>query len=264
VGNVTSILGIALELPLANVGTALQRPATYVGHAREAGSIARTVLNYPLGVLEAAISTGIPTGDSSHDVPVILVHGYGHNRSGWFALNRSLRASGFTSVHTFNYNPFTGDVPRFAAQLAGRVELLRTVTGQDKVHLVGHSLGGLVARWYVQQEGGDAAVHTAVTVASPHEGTWMAAAGALTHGARQLLPNASVIRRLAESARETPVRWVAYYSNLDLLVQPCRSAMISHPALAATNLLMKDHGHLSIQISPRVARSIVEQLQLAS
>jgi triacylglycerol lipase len=260
---VLSIFGIALEVPLANVAVALQRPATYVGHAREAGSVARSVLNYPFGVLESAISTGIPSGDSRHDVPVVLVHGYGHNRSGWFALDRRLRRSGFTSVHTFNYNPLTGDVPRFARQLAERVDLLRTVTGQPRVHVIGHSLGGLVARWYVQEEGGYDAVDTAVTVASPHEGTWMAAAGALSHGARELLPNARVIRQLDEGARPSDVRWVAYYSNLDLLVQPCRSAMIVHPALNATNVLMKDHGHLSIMLSPRLTRSIVEELEAA-
>jgi triacylglycerol lipase len=187
---VALIFGIALEVPLANLAAALQRPATYRGHVREARSLARTVAAYPFGVLESAISTGIPSGDSLHDVPVVLVHGYGHNRSGWFTLERRLRRAGFTSVHTFNYNPLTGDVPKFGAQLAERVDLLRTVTGQPYVHLVGHSLGGLVARWYVQEEGGDEAVHTAITVATPHEGTWAAIGGILAPAARELLPGA--------------------------------------------------------------------------
>jgi len=59
------------------------------------------------------------------------------------------------------------------------------------------------------------------------------------------------------------VRWVAYYSNIDVLVQPGRSAMLRHPALNATNVLVKDHGHLSIMLSVGLARSIVDQLETA-
>jgi hypothetical protein len=55
---------------------------------------------------------------------------------------------------------------------------------------------------------------------------------------------------------------VAYYSNLDLIV-PARRAMIREPALGATNILVKDHGHLSIMFSRRLAASIVDQLAAA-
>ena len=57
------------------------------------------------------------------------------------------------------------------------------------------------------------------------------------------------------------MRWVSYYSNLDLLVQPSRSAVIRDEALNATNVLVKDHGHLSILLSPKLARSVVDQLE---
>jgi len=57
-------------------------------------------------------------------------------------------------------------------------------------------------------------------------------------------------------------RWIAYYSNLDLLV-PMSSAMIRHPDLQATNVFVKDHGHLSTMVSPLVARSLVHQLEWA-
>jgi len=52
-------------------------------------------------------------------------------------------------------------------------------------------------------------------------------------------------------------------TNIDVLVQPGRSAMLRHPALHATNVLVKDHGHLSIMLSVGMARSIVEHLERA-
>jgi len=74
---------------------------------------------------------------------------------------------------------------------------------------------------------------------------------------------AGFIRQLAAGTRPTKVRWIAYYSNLDLLVQPGRSAMLSDPVLNATNVLIKDVGHLSIMLAPSLTRSVVEQLETA-
>lgn len=239
----------------------MRRPGTYLGHAREAIDIARAVAHYPAGLLDAAIRCGTATGDRCHDTPVVLVHGYGHNRSAWFTVERALRRAGFHRITTLNYNPLRHDVPEIARRLKDHVDLVRSVTGSDKVHVVGHSLGGLVLRWYVQELGGHAAVDTAITVASPHHGTVAAVLGTpLGRTASQLLPGSPVIERLRRGARSTPVRWVSYYSNIDLLVQPSRSALLD----GAENVLVKDHGHLSILFSRRLAASVVEQLERAA
>ena len=227
---------------------------------QEAVSTARCAWWYPLGILDAVITKTEPCGDATHDTPVILVHGYGHNRSGWTVAQHHLRRAGFTSVHTMNYNPLRYDIPELARQLAGRVKLIRMITGAEKVHLVGHSLGGLLIRWYVQELGGQETVDTAITVASPHEGSWMAYGG-IGPTAEQLRPGSVVMRRLARPVPGNTVRWIAFYSNLDLLIQPAVSAKIAHPDLRATNILAKDHGHLSAMVSPKIARSIVHQLE---
>ncbi|HVF73488.1 MAG TPA: alpha/beta fold hydrolase [Acidimicrobiales bacterium] len=240
------------------VGKALCRPGTYLGHAREAIDIARAVAHYPAGLLDAAIRCGDATGDVCHDTPVVLVHGYGHNRSGWFVVERALRTAGFSRITSLNYNPLRHGVPEIAEQLKAHVDLVRSVTGAERVHVIGHSLGGLVLRWYVQELGGDATVATAVTVASPHHGTVAAMlVRPLGETAKQLLPGSPVIERLQRGARSTSVRWVSYYSNIDLLVQPSRSAVLED----AENVLIKDHGHLSILLSGRMAASVVEQLE---
>lgn len=247
----------ALDTSLVGAfGTALMRPGTYLGHAREAIGIARALAAYPAGLREAALSCGEATGDACHDTPVVLVHGYGHNRSAWVLVERTLRVAGFHRVTTLNYNPLRDDVPAIAHRLAAHIEQVRTLAGVDKVHVVGHSLGGIVLRWYVQELGGDKHVATGITVAAPHHGTVAALLAApLGPTAKQLLPGSTVLRRLRRPT--TKVRWVSYYSNLDLLVQPCRSAVLEN----ADNVLIKDHGHLSILLSPKLARSIVAELE---
>jgi pimeloyl-ACP methyl ester carboxylesterase len=246
--------------------TALRRRETYLGYAREAISFAKCAARYPLGLVEAGIRAGRPSGEAALDTPVLLVHGFGHNRSGWFVLSQHLRDAGFTSVHTMNYDPFRYDVPELAAALRDRVDLLRDITGSDRVHVVGHSLGGILLRWYVQELGGDEAVATAVTVASPHHGTRLASfmPGRTTRIAAELAPGSWLLRRLDRSARPSAVRWFAFYSNLDFFVQPGSSAMITNPALAATNVFVKDVGHLSIMLSSRMASGVVAAIQASA
>ena len=237
------------------------RPETLPGHLREVASTAVTIGLWPFGVVDRGLQ-GLRTwaaGDDGVPTPVLLVHGYGANKSNWVFLERELRSAGFERVHAVNYNPLASDIPEIATAVAQRARELMARTGADRVHLIGHSTGGVVNRYAVQLLGLEAA--TCISVASPHNGSPVARlAGGRT--ARQLRPGSDVLRRIRGSSRPLPTRFVAYYSNLDLLV-PARSAQITEPALRAVNVLVKDEGHLSILLSRRLARSIVDQLAAA-
>jgi triacylglycerol lipase len=227
--------------------------------ANEAYSVARCVIAYPQGLINAGLRTGTPSGDQSLDTPVLLVHGYGHNSSAWLMLRKALKRAGFTSIHTLNYNPLTHDVPQIARQLSDRVELIRGLTGSDKVNIVGHSLGGIVTRWYVQEMDGDGKVNTAITLASPHKGT-LAAFAPLGRTAREIRPNSWVMRRLNGAILPTHVRWVAFYGDTDALVQPISSGRIDVPALNARNVLIPAMGHMGMLLSGAVVNQVVEEL----
>ena len=78
----------------------------------------------------------------------------------------------------------------------------------------------------------------------------------------QLDPDSPVLQRLRASSRRLDTRFVAYYSNLDLLV-PGHRAMLLEPALRATNVLVRDEGHLSILLSRRFTDSLLRELVAA-
>ncbi|MHB8466694.1 MAG: esterase/lipase family protein [Acidimicrobiales bacterium] len=225
----------------------------------EAASTAQCVVRYPLGLTEHELTTGHRSDGPAHDTPVLLVHGYAHNQSGWWALDRQLRRDGHTSVHRMNYLPLGSGVPALAERLASRVEEIRALTGAPRIHVVAHSLGGILLRWYVQELGGDKAIDTAITLASPHEGT-QAAYLWPERTARQLRPGSRVVRRLAAGARQSPVRWVAYWSDADVLVRPRTAGRLLAPELHATNVQVHGIGHLSFLMSPRVIRGVGETL----
>lgn len=195
---------------------------------------------------------------SRHTAPVVLVHGYGGTCSTWSPLERRLRDAGVTRLHTTTYSPFAPCVPEIARELVRECHDAMDRAGTDRVHLVGHSLGGVVVRYAVQELGLEPHARTAVTVASPHSGTPAAllARGALVASLR---PGSPLLSQLRRRARTSGVRWVAYYSDADLVVRP-RSARLDEPSLGATNVLVPGAGHLGIVRSRLFLASVVDLL----
>lgn len=242
-----------------------RRPQTVPTQVREMASGIVTCALYPFGFLDAGPGGRMRSGrgaDSS-STPVLLVHGYLANKSNWYFVERELREVGFDRIHAMNYSPRHADVDRLAETCVLRAHEVMAACRADRIHLVGHSLGGLVIRKATQEFGlGEAA--SVVTVATPHGGVDLARLTGMTRSrnaiAAQLRPGSAWLRALWADAHEMPdARFVAYYSNLDLLV-PGRRAMMLEPQLAATNILMKDHGHLSVMLAPALARSIAQEL----
>jgi hypothetical protein len=53
---------------------------------------------------------------------------------------------------------------------------------------------------------------------------------------------------------------VAFWSDLDELIVPKRSARLEHPDLSARNVLLRGVGHMSLPINSRVVREIATLL----
>lgn len=257
-----------------NVWRAMRRPATYPGYVKEAVWAGMNLAFYPVGLISDALEVAddVRLGDrfsrqvplayldpEAAATPIILLHGYFHNRSAFVVMRRRLRRYGFRNVTSMNYNVLGHDIPELAEQLYGTVEKVCEAAGAHKVHLIGHSLGGIVARYYIQNVGGIDRVHTCVTLGSPHQGTYSAFIGR-GRAAKQLRPGSPILSELRESARPMPVRFVSFYSNLDGMVLPPGHAKIVAPALRARNILVKDLGHMSLLISKPLWRSIASML----
>jgi triacylglycerol lipase len=229
------------------------------------------VVLYPLGVLEEKTrphadrysvhnlrpgQRGLLIGDvEAAGTPIVLIHGVVDNRSIFTVLRRGLRRRGFGRVQSLNYSPLTDDVREVADRLRDAVEELCAETGYERVHLIGHSMGGLVARYYVQRMGGDHRVHTLVTLGTPHSGTY--AARLVPHPvARQLRPGSAIIAELGEPADGCRTRFVAFWSDLDQMIIPSGSARLEHPDLVVRNVFVRGVGHLSLPIDGRVVHEI--------
>ena len=254
---------------------ALCSPQGARGVAVEAAWIAAHLALYPLGFMQEKarptaaryslddlppVQRGLVIGDvEAAGTPILLVHGLVDNRSIFTLLRRGLRRRGFGRVVTINYPVLTSDIRVAARALGEQVEALCAETGFERVHVVGHSMGGLIARYYVQRLGGDARVHTLVSLGSPHAGTRAAQLPPLRI-CRQLRPTSDVIAELAEPAPGLRTRFVAFWTDLDQLVVPKRSARLEHRDLTVRNVFVRGVGHMSLPIHGRVVHEICTTL----
>jgi hypothetical protein len=206
------------------------------------------------------VHRGLIVGDvEAAGTPILLVHGVVDNRSVFTVLQRGLRRRGFGRVIALNYSPLTEDVREVAARIRDTAEAVCMDTGYDRIHVVGHSMGGLAARYYVQRMGGDAHVHTVVTLGAPHGGTRLGKY--VPHPvARQLRPDSELVRELTEPAPGCRTRFVAFWSDHDEMVVPHTAACIDHPDLRAVNVLVEGVGHISLPIDGRVVRDVCTAL----
>jgi hypothetical protein len=253
----------------------LTSPAGLRGCGTEIAWLAAHALLYPLG-----FGAGRPPADLAphridhltprqrglvlHDLaaaatPILLVHGLADNRSVFTLLRRSLRRRGFGRIRTVNYSVLTSDVRTAAGSLSRAVQDLCQQTGYERVHVVAHSLGGLIARYYVQRLGGDARVHTLVTLGAPHGGTGCAQLVPLPL-CRQLRPGSTLLAELERPAPGCATRFVAVWSDLDQLIYPKRNARLAHPDLDSRNVLIRGIGHTSLPADGRVARVVARAL----
>lgn len=210
---------------------------------------------YHLGGL-APHQRGLVVGDvEAAGTPILLVHGMVDNRMIFAVLRHRLRRRGFGRVFAINYSPVTNDIRAAARDLSGAIEELVARTGYERIHLIGHSLGGLIARYYAQRLGGDERVHTLVTLGTPHSGSLLAYGLPVKLG-RQLRPDSDLITELALPAPLCRTRFVAYYSDLDQVVLPHENGRIDHPDLLARNIRVHAAGHMSLPILPSVVHQI--------
>ncbi|MDZ7578300.1 MAG: alpha/beta fold hydrolase [Candidatus Nanopelagicales bacterium] len=245
------------------------------GAAVEVAWVSAHIAMYPLGLVEEKareevvrhnldgldpVRRGLLIGDvEAAGTPIILIHGMVDNRSIFALLRRGLRKRGFGRVVALNYSPLTADIRLVAQRLSQLVETVVKETGYERVHVVGHSMGGMIGRYYVQRMNGDERVHTLVTLGTPHLGT--APAKFVPHPlARQIRPDSKVVADFDSPAPECRTRFLAVWSDLDQLMVPKRNARVVHPDLNARNVFVRGVGHMSLPVDGRVVHEICTTL----
>jgi triacylglycerol esterase/lipase EstA (alpha/beta hydrolase family) len=203
------------------------------------------------------------------DRPVLLIYGFFQNRRILSVLHDRLKRDRFSvfTIHlggllnTFN----THGIPTLAALVRDEVESLCRETGIRRLAIVGHSEGGLVARYYVKKLGGHRRVTHLVTLGTPHHGTPVAYLGILTLGALarsvwQMTPMSPFIRELKSGKFPRACKLTTVYSKTDRIAPyPCCMLELK-PGERTSNVEIDDVGHVAMLLSKHVYEVVRAEL----
>jgi pimeloyl-ACP methyl ester carboxylesterase len=223
-----------------------------VGSTRVA--LAEWAMALAVSALRPAGFLPLPGARARGPRPIIMLHGYAMNRANFVVLARRLAAAGLGPIFGFEYWTL-GRVAAGARQLGWFIDQVREATGADEVDLVGHSMGGVVARYYLAFGGGDPHVHRLITLGSPHFGTDVSAVG-IGHASRELILGSQLVTRLAASPLLSHARVTTILSEADVLVPAAKQP----PIAGAERITYPDLGHVALLGSRRVAAAIIERL----
>jgi len=190
--------------------------------------------------------------------PVLLLHGVLCNAGSMHDLRKALVARGIGPVYTVSYGPPLASIDSFVDQVAAKIDAILATTGARQVALVGHSMGGLVARAYLRRHGGDK-VGTVITIGTPHKGSvhaWLFPGVSLG----QLRPSNAWLAELDRAPASNEVRIVSVWSWHDSMVAPQTSAELA----GAENIALPGIGHNALVTNERVFDVVATELKRAA
>ncbi len=187
--------------------------------------------------------------------PVVIVHGIFRDHRLMSRLRKTFALAG-RRVFTPDLSPNDGSVGinELAVQLGEFLE--RHLAPGERCDVIGHSMGAMVARSYLQRHGGRARVRKLVTLAAPHHGTMMAwfFGG---RGVRDLRPGSPFLRDLARDvSRLDGVLVASYWTPFDAIIVPPRSSELP----IGRNVCVALPHHRALVTNRRLARELVELL----
>jgi triacylglycerol esterase/lipase EstA (alpha/beta hydrolase family) len=278
-------LPAALVTPLfaGGVGTAAAASAT---------APLPVLYNFPAAV---AISLAQPNADppgsndfscrpsAAHPRPVVLVHGTLADKTNeWQALAPLLKNDGYCvfapnigGASPDAYIQATAPIEQSSAQLATFVDQVLAATGASEVDLVGHSQGGMLPRYYINNLGGDAKVNALIGLAPSNHGTTLdglaqiaqalslssTVASACASCAEQIIGSPFLTALNAGGGTRPSVHYTVIETRYDEIVTPYTSAFLSGSNVKNITLqdrcILDGSDHISIAYD-RVALRFVE------
>ncbi len=155
---------------------------------------------------------------------VVFIHGFVCNRGLWNPWLHKLRQQG-TPFVAVNLEPVFGSIDDYAPAIEAAVQQLERCTGGPPV-VVAHSMGGLALRHWWVGHGGDTRVLHAITIGTPHHGTWLARF-AMSPNARQMRLQSAWLQALqAGEPAGRAQRFTCFYSHCDNIVFPASTATL--------------------------------------
>jgi triacylglycerol esterase/lipase EstA (alpha/beta hydrolase family) len=198
-----------------------------------------------------------PAGPSTGQ-PILLVHGYLYDSSGFIYLKYALAKAGLGPVYTLNFHSPFRSILDYAEMVQKKAKEIEAATGRSDLILIGHSMGGLVSAAYADRFAPPGTITDLITIGSPLGGTHVANI-ALGKNGREMRLSSPLLKEIVSFIRNSlSIRFFHIGTKTDQLVIPSTSSWVGeHPE---REYILDDIGHMALLFSPRVKTQIAEWL----
>jgi uncharacterized membrane protein YdjX (TVP38/TMEM64 family)/pimeloyl-ACP methyl ester carboxylesterase len=157
--------------------------------------------------------------------PIVLLYGFFSSRKTLAVMEKLLTRQGY-EVMSFHLGGslgvfFTRGIPETAEFIDKKIRRQMKRYGFEKVHVVAHSKGGLVALWWLLKHGGAQYCDKVITMGTPFRGTWLTYLAIFTplgffwKDVWQMRPGCSFLKTLHESEVPKNLKIHCIYSKED-------------------------------------------------
>ncbi|WP_370662713.1 esterase/lipase family protein [Massilia frigida] len=193
--------------------------------------------------------------------PVLLLHGYGCNSGYWAHLARHLDAARISHA-SLDLEPLLAGIDDFVPLVRRAADALCEASGAQRVIIVAHSMGGLVARAYLRAHGSARVAHV-FTIGTPHHGTVLAGKGVGVNASQmqrqaggEALESAWLRALGASESAATRALITSLYTHHDNIVAPQTSSVLE----GARNIAFGGVGHVALCRNGRVLARLMDEI----
>ncbi|RMF19508.1 MAG: alpha/beta fold hydrolase [Candidatus Dadabacteria bacterium] len=194
--------------------------------------------------------------------PTLIVHGFLATRATNLPVHLALRRYGFRTYNVTIPGWNTQDIRDSAAAVGEKAAYLKKKYDSDRINIVGVSMGGVIALYYVRCAGGHVDTRRTVLLGSPVRGT--AAADVLAKlglggkAARQMAPGSPIIKAMnAPDVPEADI--VSIYADGDAVVPP-EAARVAGGRNIKAPIGTWPMGHYQLVLDPRNLAFMAQEL----
>ena len=190
---------------------------------------------------------------------IVLLHGIFNTGRTMNWMKRALEKHGF-ECFTPSLSPFDGrkGIEYDAANL--KLQIDNRFGEAEKISLIGFSMGGIIARYYLQELGGMQRVENFFSISTPHHGTYWAYLPYPSKGRKQLRPSSDFLINLAKNQNKLKdVNLYSYWTPIDFVIIPNNSSYWK----IAENKKFLSLAHFSMIFNENLVKEIVSKLDLS-
>jgi predicted alpha/beta hydrolase family esterase len=187
--------------------------------------------------------------------PLLLVHGYLHNRFAWLYFQHLMEDADVGPIYTINLGSPLLSIEEYAAKVQKKAEQIAEETGHSDLMLIGHSMGGLVSAYYALYLASEGTVKSVTTLGSPMQGTKTADFG-IGPSAKQMRYQSDFVTGLGRDISLSPIPFLHLGSKTDLVIRPNNSALLHGPNSCVYEF--ESMGHMMYLLSQLVVDKVVE------